>query len=127
MDPASMTVDELIAASAALAGGLFDRLSRITARASDHGVSVTVNLDGQLVGLELTGAALRLGATRLAEEIYRLTQQAAGSALAEGIGTLEPVAGDALMELLVPEMPQAPEAVPVEEDDFAVESWAVSR
>jgi hypothetical protein len=127
MDPAAMTIDELIAASAALQDGLFDRLAKITAQAAEHGVSVTVNLDGQLIALDLSDEALRLGAARLAAEIYRLTLQAAGSALAEGIEALEPVAGDALMELLVPDFPDTPEPLPALEDFSEVESWALPR
>ena len=91
------TVDELIEAAAELderTTGLFDRLARITTRAcGEDGVEVTVNLDGKLIGLELTDEALHLGAGRLAEEIYRLTQRAAGAALAVGMDILEPVAG----------------------------------
>ena len=97
------TVDELIEAAAELderTAGLFDRLARITARASgEHGVEVTVNLDGKLIALELTDDALRMGADALGAEIYRLTQQASGSALAAGMDLLEPIAGDELAEL----------------------------
>jgi hypothetical protein len=122
-----MSVDELIAASAELddrAGGLLDKLAGVTARASGNGVSVEVNLDGMLVGLALTDTAIRLGATRLAAEIYRLTQQAAGIALAEGITILEPVAGDDLLALIVPADPE-PAAADQQEDFAEVESWAV--
>jgi hypothetical protein len=120
-----MSVDELIAASAELddrADGLLDRLASVTARSSENGVSVVVNLDGMLVGLELTDAAIRLGAERLATELYRLTQQAAGMALAEGITILEPVAGDDLLSLIVPVEP-----VPamLDEDFAEVETWAL--
>ena len=98
------TVDELIEAAAELdehTAALVDRLARITARAGgQHGVEVKVNLDGRLVGLELTDAALRLGAGPLAAEIYRLTQQASGSALAQGLATLAPIAGAELAELI---------------------------
>ncbi|HEV2782938.1 MAG TPA: hypothetical protein VGX25_26415 [Actinophytocola sp.] len=128
MAPATLTIDELIAASAALddrADGLLDRLARITARATEHGISVTVNLDGQLIGLDLTDAALRLAPTHLASEIHRLTLQASATALAEGITTLEPLAGDELLQLLVPPVPE-PTPAPVE-DFSAIESWAVPR
>jgi hypothetical protein len=82
-----VTVDELIEAAAELderTAGLFDRLARISARATRDGVTVTVNLDGKPTGLELTDKALRLGAEPLAAEIFRLTQEAAATALAEG-------------------------------------------
>ena len=120
-----MSVDELIAASAELddrADGLLDRLASVTARLSENGVSVVVNLDGMLVGLELTDAAIRLVAERLAAEIYRLTQQAAGIALAEGITILEPVAGDDLLSLIVP---AEPVPVVLDEDFSEIESWAL--
>jgi hypothetical protein len=120
-----MSVDELIAASAELddrADGLLDRLASVTARLSENGVSVVVNLDGMLVGLELTDAAIRLGAERLATEIYRLTQQAAGIALAEGITILEPVAGDDLLALIVP---AEPVPATLDEDFSAIETWAL--
>jgi hypothetical protein len=120
-----LSVDELIAASAELDGradGLLDRLASVTSRASENGVSVVVNLDGMLVGLELTDAAIRLGAERLAAEIHRITQRAAGIALAEGITIIEPVAGDDLLSLIVPAEP-AP--VLLDEDLSTVESWAL--
>lgn len=115
------SVDELIAASAELAeraDGLLDRLAGVTARVSEQGITVVVTLDGMLVGLELTESAIRLGSARLAAEIYRLTQRAAGRALAEGITILEPVAGDELLALIEP-------GEPAEENLAEVESWAV--
>lgn len=100
MDLSACTIDELIEASIELndrAEGLFDRLSRITARATgEHGVSVTVNLDGMLTGLELPDRALRQHPEELAAEIYRLAQQAAAEALDEGFAVLAPVAGPEL-------------------------------
>jgi hypothetical protein len=127
MDLARLSVDELIAASAELeerAGGLFDRLAGVTARASANGVEVEVNLDGMIVGLELSADALRLGAERLAAEIFRLTQEASGSALAKGMAILEPVAGPELMSLI-----QEPEVTTTAAaDDYStVESWALPR
>src|SRR5438067_1021083 len=98
------TVNELIEAAAELderTAGLFDRLARITVRASGElGVEVTVNLDGKLIALELTDDALRVGADALSAEIYRLTQRASGAALATGMDLLEPIAGDELAELI---------------------------
>lgn len=99
----SRTVDELIEAAAELderTAGLFDRLARITARAAGDGVEVTVNLDGKLIGLELTHAALRRGADALGAEIFRLTQEASATALADGYATVAPLAGDELAGLI---------------------------
>jgi hypothetical protein len=126
MEPRTLTVDELIAASAALddrAHGLFDRLAAVTATArGECGIEVTVNLDGMIIAVDLTDAARRLGPDRLAAELTRLTHQAAGTALARGLDILEPVAGDTRLGLLVPDEPPSPG------DDLAeVESWAVSR
>jgi hypothetical protein len=113
------TVDELIEAAATLderTTGLFDRLARVTGRAGgESGVEVTVNLDGKLIGLELTDDAVRLGAHALAEEIYRLTQQAAGSALAAGMDILEPIAGDELTELILGSAGPSPAGVTVQQ------------
>ncbi len=99
-----MSVDELIEAAAELderTAGLFERLARITAQATgEHGVAVTVNLDGKLIDLDLTDAALRLGASALAAEISSLTAQASAAALAEGFATLAPLGDDELAELL---------------------------
>jgi glutamate-1-semialdehyde aminotransferase len=101
-----MSIDELIEAAAELderTAGLFERLARITARATgEHGVAVTVNLDGKLIDLDLTETSVRLGASALAAEISRLTQQASAAALAEGMNVLGPIAGDDLDALLQP-------------------------
>jgi hypothetical protein len=109
MDLNACTIDELIEASIELddrTAGLFDRLSRITARATgEHGVTVTVNLDGMLTGLELPDRALRQRPAELAAEIYRLAQQAAADALEEGFAVLSPVAGAELAAVLNAAMP----------------------
>jgi hypothetical protein len=77
-----------------------DELARITARESgDHGVTVTVNVDGRLIDLDLTDDALRLGAAGLAAEIHRLTRRAAAAALAEGSAILAPMVGAELAGL----------------------------
>ena len=101
----SRSIDELIEAAAELderTAGLFERLARITARAAGDGIEVTVNLDGRLIGLDLTDAALRRGAGELATEIQRLTQLASAAALADGFAALAPYDGedDELAELL---------------------------
>ncbi|MFL6141214.1 MAG: hypothetical protein ACJ72N_04980 [Labedaea sp.] len=131
MKPGELSIDELIAAGAELGDrvGVFDQLARITPRArGEAGMEVEVNLDGMIIGLDLTHEALRLGADALAEEIFRLTHQAAAAALAAGVAILTPVAGDDLMSLIDlggPEPVAVPLPAPAEEDYAAVRSWAV--
>jgi hypothetical protein len=139
IDPNTLTVDELIAASAELddrADGLLGRLGEVTARAAsrEHGIEVTVNVDGMLVGLELTPGSLDLGPRQLAAEIFRLAQQASGSALSQGLAILAPVAGAELSaELAELVGPPAPVPEPVapdsrgDEDFSAIERWALPR
>lgn len=143
------TVDELVEANAAMneqADGLFDRLGRISVSAADGGIEVRVNLEGRLIGLDLTPDALALEPAELAAEIFRLTQQASATALAEGLDALEPVAGEELtaeLSEIIGARPRPapqrveprPEPVPAsrprtldDHDDFsAVESWALPR
>lgn len=139
-NPESLTVDELIAASAELADradGLIGRLDRITSTAAsaEHGIEVTVNLDGMLTDLRLSRQSLALSPPRLAAEIFRLAQQAAGSALSEGIEVLAPVAGAELTAELTG-FPPTPDAEPKparrddhggDEDFSAIETWALPR
>lgn len=131
--------------------GLFDRLGAIRVSASASGVSVTVTLDGQLVGLTLTDEALELGGAKLAAEIHRLTTEAAADALSQGIAVLTPVVGIEVADQLAkatgldqvnerrqeppaPAETPAPVAVtprprrpaPTDDDDFStVETWAI--
>ncbi|HEV7649656.1 MAG TPA: hypothetical protein VGP26_16040 [Actinophytocola sp.] len=151
------TVDRLLEANAAMnerADGLFERLGRISAAAADKGVEVRVNLEGRLVGLDLSVEAMGLAPDELAAEIFRLTQEASAAALSQGLAALEPVAGEELTAELSeviagrprPAPPAARPAKPAEvvevstaapaprvrtlddhEDFSAVESWALPR
>jgi hypothetical protein len=148
----SYSVDELLDANAAMnerADGLFERLGRISASAADGGVEVRVNLEGRLIGLDLSVEAMGLAPEELAAEIFRLTQEASAAALSEGLAALEPVAGEELTAELseviagrprpaepatVIDVPVAqprtqPRTQPLDEkEDFsAVESWAIPR
>ena len=127
MEPHSMSVDDLIAASADLEGGLFDQLAAVTARASsESGVEVTVTLDGMIIALDLAAEALRLGPDALAAEISRLTHQASAAALTLGIDILEPVAGPELLSLLDFDLPEPPAPRATTDDDFSqIETWAL--
>jgi hypothetical protein len=131
------TVDELIAASEELderVDHLPERLGRITGRAGDreHGIEVTVNLEGRITDLELTDAALRLGPARLAEEVFRLTRRASGAALADSTNLLREVAGDEAGDSLdlagapsAAEQPVATVTPPPDEDYSQVKTWAL--
>jgi len=131
------TVDELIELGAAAADdAVFDRLGAITATADGDGVSVRVNLEGRLVGLDLSPHALAAGPTALAASIFRLTQEASAAALNLGIEVLAPEVGAELTAELrglvlpapAPEPAATPTRRPIVEDDFStVETWAVPR
>lgn len=154
------TVDELLDANTAMnerADGLFDRLSRISTSVADRGIEVRVNLEGRLIGLELSVEAMGLPPDELAAEIFRLTHEASAAALSEGLAELKPVTGDELTEELseiIAARPRpaepvrkaetkaeldapvpAPTPVPTptpraldDHDDFsAIESWALPR
>jgi hypothetical protein len=150
----SYSVDELLEANTTLnerADGLFDRLARVSATAADRGVEVRVNLEGRLVGLDLTVEAMTLPPDELAAEIFRLTQEASAAALADGLAALEPVAGEELtselsdiigarprpaeapvrertLELVPDPSPAAPARTLDDHEDFStVESWALPR
>lgn len=133
MNYETCTVDELIELGAAAAPSVFDRLGAITATASADGVEVTVNLEGKLVGLDLSPHALAAGPAALAATIFRLTQEAGAAALNTGIEVLAPVAGEELTAelraLTLPtQQPAAQQPPAAVDDDFsAVESWAVPR
>jgi hypothetical protein len=146
------TVEQLLEANAAMnerADGLFERLGRISCSAADKGVEVRVNLEGRLVGLDLSVEAMGLAPGELAAEIFRLTQEASAAALSQGLAALEPVAGPELTEQLsqvIADRPRPAPAPPVEvvevtttaprprarsldehEDFSAIESWALPR
>ncbi|MGQ0838630.1 hypothetical protein [Actinokineospora sp.] len=133
-DLSAMTTDELIAASTYLddrADGLLARLGAITARARGaHGIEVTVNLEGMLVGLELGESPRTLAAAALSAEIERLVQEASVTALTDGLALLEPFAGPALTAELAqltgltgsPSPAPRPRPAPPEED-FSEQTW----
>lgn len=144
------SVDQLLDANAAAnerVDGLFERLGRISASAAGRGVEVRVNLEGRLIGLDLSVEAMGLAAEELAAEIFRLTQEASAAALSDGLAALEPVAGEELTAELseiiagrprprpatpvtVVEVPAArPPARSLDDDgDFStIESWALPR
>jgi hypothetical protein len=110
---AEYTVDELIEAATELndrADALFGRLARIERTARGDGIAATVNLEGRLVDLTLSAQAVALPPEELAAEIFHLTQEASGAALADGLDALAPVAGEELaaeLRALIDARPQA--------------------
>jgi len=146
------SVDQLLEANAAQnerVDGLFERLGRISCAATGKGVEVRVNLEGRLVGLDLSVEAMGLAPGELATEIFRLTQEASAAALSQGLAALEPVAGAELtaeLSQVIADRPRPAPAPPAEvvevttaapaprirtldehEDFSAVESWALPR
>jgi hypothetical protein len=125
------TVADLVAAEPD-PGGLFDRLATIIATVAEDGVEVTVNLEGRIVALTLTPEALARGGKQLADDIARLATWAAGTALAEGLATVAPFAGEELTAELaaivaVPDAEPPARRAPDDEVDYStIESWAVS-
>lgn len=139
------TVEELLEADAVLndrADALFDRLARIESTATSPEIEVRVNLEGRLVALTLTPAALATGPAALAGEIFRLTQEASAAALAEGLAALLPIAGEEVTGQLAALIAARPRATPAttpppdprpgddtgDTDDFSrIETWALPR
>jgi hypothetical protein len=71
--------------------GLGERLDAVRREASASGVTVVVDLHGKLVGLSFTREALAVRPVELAAVVRRLVDEAAASALAEGMSVLADV------------------------------------
>jgi hypothetical protein len=132
-------VDELVEMAESLpeTAGLSTGLAAIRASAAGEGVTVTVDLNGMPVGLELDDSALSLGAGRLAGEITRLAAEASANALREGISAIVAVCGEELATVVRDQLglDAEPEPAPSRrrpapstvDDDFGeVQSWALS-
>ncbi|SEP38319.1 hypothetical protein [Amycolatopsis saalfeldensis] len=80
-------VDELIELADEIPDrlGLSEGLAEIRATAEREGLSVTVDVHGMLVALDIGEAALELGPAVLAAEISRLSTEAGTRALHEGL------------------------------------------
>jgi hypothetical protein len=99
-------------------------LSGITTSAESDGVTVTVNVEGRLIGLSLTPGALEAGPSALAALIFRLTEDASAAALEEGVAVLAPhLPPDLADELRASPLPRRES----DEDYSTVETWAASR
>lgn len=80
------------------------RLDAIRRTASAGGVTVTVDLHGQLVGLILDHAAMRLPAHELAARIQSSAGEAAQAALRDGLAILSAAASTGLTEDLATQL-----------------------
>ncbi len=134
-DLSTRTLDELLAASAALddrSRGVLGRLESVTATAHGRdGIAVTVNLEGMLVALDLGAATRTMSATALAQELQSLVQRASVTAMTEGVAVLAPFAGEDLTAELTsltalpgpaPAPARRPRAAQADED-FSRQTW----
>ncbi|OAP26304.1 MULTISPECIES: hypothetical protein [Amycolatopsis] len=80
-------IDELIEIAEEIPDqlGLSEGLAALRATAGREGLSVTVNMHGMLVHLDIGEAALELGPDALAAEISRLSTEAGTQALHQGL------------------------------------------
>ncbi|MEV6234364.1 hypothetical protein AB0L88_41515 [Saccharopolyspora shandongensis] len=127
------TIDELIeiaetiVPSTELAAGL----DAIRGSAQDSGISLSVDLQGMLVDLEIDDRALALGPERLAAEIARLSGEACTDSLQQGVLAIQAGCGADVATAMVdyinsieeqPEEPgPAPRAEPTWDDEDV--SW----
>lgn len=88
------TVDDLIAsAENAPQGRVCDALAAIRQEASADGITVTVDLYGKLVGLDLRRSALERGAADVARRIGDLVAEASATACHRGLAVLADLPG----------------------------------
>lgn len=87
MDEDERSIDELIEIAEEIPDrlGLGAGMAELRGSAGGEGVSVTVDVGGMLVGLDIDEAGLALGPQRLAAEISRLSVQASDAVLRSGL------------------------------------------
>ena len=87
MDTDDRSIDELIEIAEEIPDrlGLSAGMAELRGSAQGEGVSVTVDVQGMLVELEITDRALALGPERLAAEISRLSTEAGNNVLQAGL------------------------------------------
>ncbi|WP_052372211.1 hypothetical protein [Amycolatopsis taiwanensis] len=87
MDSDERSIDELIEIAEEIPDrlGLAAGMQDLRGSAQGEGVSVTVDVQGMLVDLDITDKGLALGPQRLAAEISRLSTEAGGKVLREGL------------------------------------------
>lgn len=136
------TVAELITSAEAMPEGrVCDALAAIRQDASADGITVTVDLHGKLVGLDVSRSALERGAADVARHIGDLVAEAAAAAAHQGMAVLAALPGLADTPLLdeiqrrlppapaptapAPAAPVRPAADPEPDDSVPVlhESW----
>ncbi|GLZ39192.1 hypothetical protein [Actinokineospora sp. NBRC 105648] len=101
--------------------GIVDRLGAVTASARGrHGITVTVNLEGMLTGLDLGRAARSMSGHALAAEIQALVHRASVAALSDGVDILAPFAAAELLAETQDSTAEDPE------DDFATQTWRLA-
>lgn len=125
------TVDELIQIADEMPErfGLAEGMSGLRATAAGEQVSVTVDVQGMLVGLEIGEQALRQAPEVLAAEISRLSAEAGDAVLRKGIdalreGTTPAIAEVIRQELGISEEPAKPEAPGASTSDAPAEVLA---
>lgn len=102
------SIDELIEIAEEIPDrlGLAAGIAGVRAQARDAHVSVSVDVQGKLVGLEIADQALKLGPEQLAAEIRRLSTEAGTSALRDGLRAVRagcvPAVADAIEAQLGP-------------------------
>lgn len=87
MDEDERTIDELIEIAEEIPDrlGLAAGMRELRGSAKGEGVSVTVDVQGMLVDLDIGDKGLALGPERLAAEISRLSTEAGGEVLRAGL------------------------------------------
>ncbi|MFD9893624.1 hypothetical protein ACFWY9_30125 [Amycolatopsis sp. NPDC059027] len=117
MEHDERTVDELIELAEEIPErlGLAEGMAGLRGRASGDGVSVTVDVQGKLVGLEIDDQGIALGPDRLAARIAELSAEAGNDVLQAGMravqaGSTPAIAGAIADFLGVTDRPRPPVA-----------------
>lgn len=124
-------IDELIEIAEEIPDelGLSEGLAAIRATASGEGLSVTVDVHGMLVHLDIGETALELGPTALAAEISRLSTEAGARALQQGMQAIRAGCVPAVAAAVEDALPldDVPEPPPTPHPDIAREPAPVPR
>lgn len=98
MDHDERSIDELIEIAEEIPDrlGLAAGMAELRGSAQGEGVSLSVDVHGMLVDLQISDSALDLGPERLAAEISRLAAEASSSALQAGLRAVEAGCGPRL-------------------------------
>lgn len=128
------TVDELIEIADEIPEklGLAEGMADLRATAAGEHVSVTVDVQGMLVGLQIGEEALRQAPEALAAEISRLSTSAGNAVLRKGIHALRagttPAIAESIRGMLgISEEPDEPEAPGESTSDAAADAPAAAQ